>query len=145
MRHLGKKHPGTKLEGPLPSPAEVQAALDEIAAAAAASGTGSKEGASSVRGLLTGMSYLEERKIPCLYAAPVSSSKSIGQSSAHPSTPSGSSTCATPIDRMPGEGCEYRFSRAYDLRRHLKKIHNVDVNEDEAKGLVEQIKRGFRA
>lgn len=42
------------------------------------------------------------------------------------------------------EACGYRFSRAYDLRRHLGKVHGVVVDEVEARGLAEGLRRGRR-
>jgi hypothetical protein len=34
--------------------------------------------------------------------------------------------------------CEYRCSRAYDLRRHLGKMHGVQLTEEEARALIRE-------
>jgi hypothetical protein len=36
------------------------------------------------------------------------------------------------------EGCEGRFSRAYDVRRHLKAVHTMDLDELEVKKLLSE-------
>lgn len=40
--------------------------------------------------------------------------------------------------------CPYRFSRLYDLRRHLKKVHKVELDDDELKVLLKDAARSTR-
>ena len=75
--------------------------------------------AEQVIGFLTGSSYVSSRQIACPFHGR-----------------SGTLVSAGGHD----EGCGYRFSRAYDLRRHLGKVHGVEVSEEEGRGMAERLR-----
>lgn len=123
VRHLTKKHPGTVLgENPsLPPPTNGAKSAAEIAA--------ERKSGDKLRGLLTGMTFAR-RPIPCPFAYGLETANLL----------------VTLGLEVPCEGqqlgveCEYRCSRAYDLRRHLGTVHEVVLNEVEARDVVEALR-----
>jgi hypothetical protein len=53
-----------------------------------------------------------------------------------PSTPSGKSHNLW-VDTA---ACEYVFGRAYDLRRHLRAVHGVDLDKEAVDGWARKIR-----
>lgn len=74
-------------------------------------------------GFLTGSTYVSERKIACPFHGRA-----------------GTLVSAEAQGGGADEGCGFRFSRAYDLRRHLGKEHGVVVSEEESKGMAEGLR-----
>jgi len=81
-------------------------------------------------GELTGTTYVSERKIACPYGR-----EGVVLSATNQLVGAGG-------EGEEDESCGYRFSRAYDLRRHLGKVHGVVVDEEEARGLAEGLRKG---
>lgn len=40
--------------------------------------------------------------------------------------------------------CRHRFGRLYDLRRHIKKHHGLDVNEEEVRVMLKDANKGIK-
>lgn len=124
VRHLAKKHPGTVLgENPPPPPPPGQPPADELAA--------ERRTGDTLRGLLTGMAFIR-RPIPCPFAYGAETAELLA---------------TLGLDAPPGAHvdddnaeCEYRCSRAYDLRRHLGTVHGVVVGDDEAREVADALR-----
>lgn len=41
--------------------------------------------------------------------------------------------------------CRHRFGRLYDLRRHIKKHHGLDVNEEEVRVMLKDANKALKA
>lgn len=126
VRHLAKKHPGTVLgENPPPSPVPGLKTPAELAA--------ERKSGEKLRGLLTGMAFVR-RPIPCPFA--------YGPETTDLLATLGLEAPAEEQNESGGGGgtCDYRCSRAYDLRRHLGTAHSVVVGEAEARDVAEALK-----
>lgn len=120
VRHLSKRHPGTVL-GENPVPPSVAVKTDEE----------KREGrrAETLRGMLTGKEF-SSRPIPCPFSYGSLTEELLALLEVE-----GDADLKV-SEEEDGERCDYRCSRAYDLRRHLGTVHGVVVGEEKGKELA---------